>query len=301
MKPIFKILAAFFVIFSTIALADIIFGKIADNITQTKGMTKQHYIMSGSDYYDILFVGSSRAHRHYDTPYITDSLGFKTFNAGEDGRGLTYQYPLLKSYLQHNNPKIVVLEISPAIDGKWNERISMLYPLVKKYDEVISVAEMIDDANKYYLQSNLYRYNSNLISEMRGLRHPFTNNTLGFDPVLVSKAPAGTFDDNNIRSYLTPVDSVEYQVLSDMIRMCKSKDVDLVGVISPIYGKIDRRHDIDSIFRAYNVHFIDNTSFRLPLEPNNYFKDATHLNILGAREYTKYIMHQLTDSLQVIN
>ena len=88
--------------------------------------------------------------------------------------------------------------------------------------------------------------------------------------------------------------------LEDVIHLCKYKNIQLVGIVSPIYGKTDRKHDIDSIFKVNNIPFIDNTSFRLPLEPNEYFKDETHLNSRGAREYTKYVMRQISDSLNLI-
>lgn len=300
MKPILKVLAAFAVVITTFIFSDIVFGKVADYVTQNKGRTKQNYFMSGRDHYDIIFIGSSRAYRHYDAPFINDSLGFKAFNAGEDGRGLSYQYPELKAYLSHNNPRLIVLELSPSIDGKWNERIAMLYPLADKYSDIVSTAEKIDPANKYYLKSGLYRYNSNMINELRGLRNPFVTKSFGFDPVPVRKAPQGTFDADRTRTYLRPIDTVECSILEDLIHLCNDKNVRLVGVISPIYGKIDRRLDVDSIFKANNIPFIDNTSFRLPLDPEEYFKDETHLNIRGAREYTKYVMHQISDSLNLI-
>lgn len=301
MKTVFKILGAFAVIILTTVISDVVFGSVADVITQNKGLTKQSYIMAGQENYDVFFVGSSRAHRHYDTPFISDSLGLKSFNAGEDGRGLSYQYPLLSAYLNNRTPRLVVLEVSPEISGKWNERISMLYPLARKYNEITDVAQLIDRYNKYYLMSNLYRYNSNLTSEIRGIRNPFTIEKLGFDPLPVAKAPKGTFEDNSIRRYQSTIDTIECRILNDLISMCKSKNVTLVGIISPIYGKIERNNTVDSIFMSNGIMLIDNSSYRLPLEPNDYFKDATHLNVRGAREYTKYVMHQLCDSLQLID
>lgn len=166
----------------------------------------------------------------------------------------------------------------------------------------MDVAEMIDPDNKYYLKSNLYRYNSNLITEIRGLRHPFSpSSTLGFDPAPVRKASKGTFVKNKIRSYSNKIDSIEDNLLIELIGLCKNKSVNVVGIFSPIYGNIDRPHDIDRIFKANNILLIDNISYRLPLEPDEYFKDEIHLNERGAREYTKYVIRQLSDSLQSVN
>lgn len=302
MKAIYKIIAAFSVIIITITLTDLAFGKVADYITRNKGLTKQNYLMSCHDKYEIIFVGSSRAHRHYDTPFINDSLGIKTFNAGDDGRGLTYQCPELKAYLNRNTPKLVVLDLSPALDGKWNERISMLYPLANIFNEISDIAEKVEANNKFYLKSSLFRYNSNLITELSGLRHPFSaESTYGYNPVPVRLVPEEIFKQDKPRSYSHQIDSIEYNILIDLIKLCKNKRVNLVGVFSPIYGNIERSHDIDSIFEAYNIPLIDNITFRLPLKPNKYFNDATHLNEIGAREYTKHVIYQISDSLHLLN
>ncbi len=255
--------------------------------------------MTATDDSKIVFVGSSRAHRHYDAPFVTDSLGIPAINLGEDGRGISYQYPLLAGYLNNNNPDIIVLEISPAIDGKWNERISMLYPLANNCAEIPRTASLIDPNNQYYLLSSLYRYNSNLLNEFRNYWHPFdATKSRGFDPVAVKKAPKGTFAPTT-RTYLDSTDPTELQILENLIELCQSKHIKLVGVISPIYADVRRRHDIDSVFASHYVPLIDNINYRQNLAPEEYFKDQTHLNIRGAREYTKYVMRQLTDSIKV--
>lgn len=301
MKSALKILSAFAVILVTLVLSDYAFGKLTDITLGGKIKSKQEYMITQKDDSEIVFIGSSRAHRHYDAPYITDSLGIKAFNAGEDGRGLTFQLPLLTKYLQRNHPKVVVLEMSASIDGKWNDRIGMLYPLANKCTQVIDVSTRIDGFNQYYLKSNLYRYNSNLVNELRNSRHPFKLlPNRGFDPVSIQKAPEGTFAEST-RHYLEPTDSIERAILIDIINLCKERDVALVGIMSPIYANIERRYEIDSIFAQYKVPLIDNMGYRLPLSPNEYFKDQTHLNVYGARAYTKHIMQQLRDSLMIFN
>lgn len=302
MKPLLKILAAFIVIIITFFITDVVFGKITDSIIRTKGMTKQMYVMSSDDSYDLIFIGSSRANHHYDTPFINDSIGISSFNAGEDGRGLTYQYPVLKEYLKKNNPKLVVLELASALDGNWNDHISILYPLSNKYNSIIETAAKIDPYNRYYLMSNLYRYNSNLIGEFKSIFRPFkASKTFGFSPISINETSAG-FDQERILSFNSPIDSVEYNILIDLIKMCQKKHVNLVGIMSPIVlKKMERPNVIDSIFKTNGVPLIDNTYFRLDHEPKDYFKDAVHLNEFGAREYTKYVMHQLTDSLKLIS
>lgn len=199
MKTIIKILSAFAVVSATFIIIDIAFGKVLDYVTRNKGLTKQNYVMSGRDKYDLLFIGSSRSNHHYDTSYITDSLKLKSFNAGEDGRGLTYQYPELYAYLTCHTPDVIVLDVLPNLDGEWKNRIAMLYPLANKYDIIIKTAEKVDLKNKYLLLSNLYRYNSNIPSELYGVRYPFkATENYGYVPISIKKSRVDTLKEDSI-------------------------------------------------------------------------------------------------------
>lgn len=190
----------------------------------------------------------------------------------------------------------------PNLDGEWKNRMAMLYPLANKYDIIVKTAEKVDLKNKFLLLSSLYRYNSNLPSELYGVRYPFkATENYGYVPIPIKKSREGTLKEDSLIHFSSHVDSVEYQILVDMINICKKKNIKLIGVLSPIYGKVNRSCMVDDIFKKYGVPIIDNTAFRLPIDPKKYFKDATHLNRRGAREYTKFFMHQLTDSLNVFH
>lgn len=300
MKTSLKIISAFAVIIGTLVISDYIFGKTLYLILGGKIKSKQEYLLTQTDDSEIIFFGSSRAHRHYDTPYITDSLGIKAFNAGEDGRGLTFQLPLMKHYLENNHPSIIVLELPTSLDGKWNNRISMLYPLSNTCPDITEVAEEIDPYNRYYLKSSLFRYNSNIVNEFRNHLHPFKMlPNRGFDPISNILTPDGIFA-NAVYDHSDSSDTIELNILTEIINLSLNNQIPLVGIISPIYGEVKRRHDIDSIFARYNIPFLDNTDFRLQEKPNTYFKDPSHLNRYGARQYTMYVMQQLTDSLKIL-
>lgn len=300
MKALLKISAALAVILATFLLSDFIFGLVADGFTQRRGLTKQQYFLSSREDYDLIFLGSSRANHHYDTPYIADSLGIRAFNAGQDGRGLSYQYPLLKAYLSHHKPRLVVLEMHLALDGARNGRIALLYPLAEKYEEIGEAAELLDPANKLYLRSALYRYNSNLVYEARGILHPYSNVSLGYDPLPPKKVPEDMLKEEKRYWFPSEIDPTECRMLENIISLCKDRDIPLVGVISPVYERVWRTAVIDSILQANHIPLIDNSAYRLPLDAPEYFRDEMHLNAVGAREYTKYFMRQIADTLRLI-
>lgn len=299
MKQLSKIFYAFLIIFGSFFISDYLFGLGATKYF-FPDKSKAGYILSKPDDSDIVFFGSSRAYHHYDTPFITDSLGIKAFNAGEDGRGLTFQLPLIKTYLENNKPKLLVLEVFDQLDGFWNDRIAMLYPLVDDYPEIKTAAIEVNPYNKFFLNSNLYRYNSNVINELKNKSHPFTaDNSRGFSPTTPNPpgVPVILIEEPQIKK---PIDPVEENALKNILEFCIEKDIKVIGVNSPIYQTKKSLGVSDSIFRSYNFPFIDNTTFRLPLAPEEYFKDNAHLTEKGAREYTKYFMKQITDSLKLL-
>lgn len=96
-------------------------------------------------------------------------------------------------------------------------------------------------------------------------------------------------------------DSIEIKTLIKILNLCKERNINLVGVISPIYSYPSGPGITDSIFQLYKYPLIDNSGFRLPFDPEEYFKDPYHMNQLGAKEYTKYFMKQLLDSLHYLS
>ena len=80
------------------------------------GYTKRTNDLIMKDCHDVLIMGSSRAHHHYDTPYLSDSLGVDVYNAGYDGNGVILAYGILELVLERYQPKLIILDIEPSFD-----------------------------------------------------------------------------------------------------------------------------------------------------------------------------------------
>ena len=61
---------------------------------------------------DILFLGSSHAYRGFD-PRLFSSRGLRTFNLGSSSQSPLQTRLLVDRYLEHLNPKLVVMEVFP--------------------------------------------------------------------------------------------------------------------------------------------------------------------------------------------
>lgn len=298
MRQVIKIISGLAVVLATAVAFDCVMGWMADKLLLDKVYSKTQYSMTARTDADIVVVGSSRASHHYDTPFMIDSLGIKAYNAGQDGRGLTFHLPLLQTYLRHNDPKVVVLELLPSIDGSWNDRISMLFPLCDISDDISKEAAVIDPFYPLYLKSNLYRHNSNLVDEAKAKLRPYDVKSMGFDPIPVDGSRKA--DPEKPVDNVSIPDHIEMKALVDIIRLCKDKNIDLVAMISPVYGEVAVSPALMEVLRREHVMLMDNRKLDLGGDPARYFNDGMHMNALGAREYTKRVAKQLRDSLRIL-
>lgn len=63
---------------------------------------------------DILFLGSSRSYRHYDSRIFLED-GYSSFNLGSSAQTCLQMEILVKRYLDSLNPKFIVLDIYPGM------------------------------------------------------------------------------------------------------------------------------------------------------------------------------------------
>lgn len=292
MKEIGKIIAALVVMLATFCLADVIFGIIADKTINSKSNGKPAYDLMRKEDDKLVIFGSSRASHHYDTKFLTDSLNIPSYNFGMDGRGLTYHDVILSNYLKSNKPEIVVLDLIPTdLEGGWNERISILYPYLTRYEDVERVASELDPSNNLILRSNLYRYNSALLSELKWKFEKYSPDGRGYIP-LEPKPMIGMTESELVIS--EDVDSLSLKSLRNIAEVTDKKEIPLVIVISPIFNKLKNKDKIIGLIKqnAPNAKVIDDSGFRFG-DDSNYFNDNAHLNKKGALIFTKYLMSQL--------
>lgn len=295
MKQLGKIFLSLFIILATVGVIDLLFGDITDKLLFSAPHTKFAYAINNSGNPDLVIFGSSRAENHYDTPFINDSLHINAFNLGEPGRGLTYHNASIAAYLQNHQPKVILLDLLPDdLSGQINNRIKPLYPYIDKYNGVKKVAYNVDPFNRYILKSKLLRLNSEIFEHIKKIRHTYIPATLGYTPLPVSSLYNDVIEkEYNSRDY--QVDSIAKECLLDIIKECESHNVKLVVVYSPEFTKRHYKMPITTICDSLNIKVIDDLNFRLNKPANEYFYDNRHLNLIGAREYSRHVINQLKE------
>lgn len=244
---------------------------------------------------DVLVLGSSRANHHYVSSMFKDSLGLSCYNAGRDGHDILYAYMIFQSFLERNTPKMVVVDIaSSMMDGSWiehNKDMTCFYGASQAVTEVLD-KDVLKGFDKVKMLSNLYRYNNTLewiataYLSNRGegdgyFPMPVTNNGM---TKVVGKDHA----------FKPHPKCLSY--LDDIVKTCKEKDIQLILCVSPSLSY--SMHGINDWMMEYGkqqqIKTLDFTGDTTYVDHPDLFFDATHLNDLGARAFTKHLLNNVS-------
>ena len=110
-----KYLLHILLFFAFVAVVDVSVGSFGRYLQghAKGGSTRQFDDLVMKDQHDVLILGSSRARHHYDTPFLSDTLGLDVYNAGYDGNGVVLAVGILKMVLNRYCPKLVIFDVEP--------------------------------------------------------------------------------------------------------------------------------------------------------------------------------------------
>lgn len=276
--------------FLLVAALDFVFGKVCNYMFSHPkgGETKAlQYLVNDCDK-DILIMGSSRAHCHYDDKMIEDSLGISCYNAGVEGNGIIMMYGLYK--LMKHKPKIIIYDLEPSFDlmeyaeDQNNTRyVSILkFFSSKEVDDILqTLSPMLALKNK----SSLYRYNARFITVAKDYLKGAPVGRYGFAPA------QGEMSEEPIQAEVkqVKVDSTKYSFFERFIECTKKDGVNLLVVASPKYGfDGGSLEPIKSLCSQNDIRFLDYSNDER-FQRLDYFKEPMHMNMKGAILYSSII------------
>lgn len=265
------------------------------------GRTKQFDDLVMKDTHDILILGSSRAHSHYDTPFLSESLGMDVYNGGNDGNGIVLAYGILDMVLERYQPQLVLFDVEPAFDivvydqdNNHTRYISHLKPYYRKR----VASEIIKDVNTkewYKAQSGLIRFNTEIVEIIvdnvinRGIEKK------GYLPLVGSIAK----EPNPSPSKPSELDSFKLRYIEKLILLCESKNIPLILVGSPKYGAKNSSaiQPVKETAERYGVTFLDFYADSVFMQHKEWFKEPMHLNREGARRFSESIINDIQSEL----
>ena len=300
MKKYLLHILLFFVIVAAVDVSVGSFGRYLQGHAKG-GSSRQFDDLVMKDRHDVLILGSSRAHHHYDTPFLSDSLGVDVYNAGFDGNGVVLADGVLEMVLNRYKPRLVLFDIEPAFDvnvyDKDNHHTRYIKNLKPYYREE-GVSEIIKDVSVEEwrkVQSGLIRYNTEILGMLvdnvidRGLERR------GFQPFKgkMEKEPEPKAPKDVVR------DSFKLAYIEKLIRLCQENDVPLILVGSPKYGQKNSEalQPVKEIAEKYDVRFLDYYAEPSFMAHKGWFKEPMHLNSEGARVFSKMIAQEISELL----
>lgn len=273
---------------------DVLVGKVFDNLLQHVGckgqIGKTDYALNRVDA-QIIIVGSSRAAHHYDPLIIADSTSKTTYNVGRDGCFFSHNCCLINAILDRYTPEVIIWEFSPEYLYEESGQVTSLYPYYLRNKYITShINEEVSWSEKVKLHSSIYRYNSlaiRIMSRFSLSQDAFVDKNCGFEP-LSPKELLEPLELSERESNFIEKNHRNINKFLDTVNRAKSKGVNVILVTSPIYAKCHDGEELEfltSLCTEENITYIDNRS--LYSNAPAFFNDQTHMNALGASQYTR--------------
>lgn len=298
MKKYITYILAFFV---AVVAIDQTVGMVGDYMQHHSkpGPNKQFDDLCLNDVYDVLIMGSSRAHHHYVPQILEDSLELDVYNAGYDGNGVILSYGILQMILERYKPKCIIYDVEPAFDidvYKPDNNRTRYLSLLKRYYRHKGVKIVLKDISwKTWIMSysGIYRYNSVFLNSIREYLRGGTVFAKGYQPL------TGEMQSETNKSEIgsKPIlDSVKVSYLHRFIQCSKENDIKLILALSPKYGVENDRVQlfVHDLAEQYDIPIIDYYSDDYFQDNMKLFKEPMHLNNSGAMRYSSIIAYQLS-------
>ena len=286
--------------FAFVAIIDLCVGVTGDYFQANAkgGDTRKTNDLVVRDQHDILIFGSSRACHHYNTPFLSDTLGMDVFNAGYDGNGVVLSCGLLSMVLERYQPKLIIFDVEPSFDifnnaaDNGNKRyINLLKPYFKN-TVVASVIKGVSEEEYYKSYSGMMRYNTTIISKAFDYIGGHAVSNKGFVPM------NGVYQGESKEHFKqtpTSIDEYKLDCLTNMLNMAKLKNVPIMLVASPKYGEnnTDDLQTVITICKDSQTPFVDYYADSLFMKHKEWFNEPMHLNATGAKIFSSLLIENI--------
>lgn len=292
------------VLFLGIMIAlDLTTGMVMDHINANtvKGdYGRNNYIATGTCA-DFLIFGSSRAIHHYDPEKITDAINLTCYNCGEDGMGIVTMFGRYQMIRQRHIPKLVIYDAVAGFDlgiDDMSKYIGWLRFYAEGNDSIAKLVENIDSTEKYKMWAKTYKYNSCFIDIVGQYtsKDPSTARDYKYAPLygcITYKV------DKPVKSKQFEVSAIKLSLFEKMICQCKHDNTIFVVTISPWYQATNDSEykSLISLCKRHGITVLNHFKDKCFRNNPTLFKDASHLNIDGVKQYNRMIIEELREIL----
>lgn len=254
--------------------------------------SKIHKILQlKNKHYNLVFLGSSRTENHVDCELVKKLTGKSCVNLGMSGAKLGDMLILL-SLAESNNITFdsvaIQIDYNYSSSGLSNNFKANLIPFAQ--NPLIKKELSKDKDNFFYNYIPFYRYMK--YDKVVGFREffatlinkkPKTEIVFGFNP----KKGTGVKVSGKLPKRFNPINK-EYESIKALLARTKSK---LIQFTAPYCSKIENRDKLQDLKKIIPT-LLDYVS--LFDNKEKYYFNCAHLNIQGAREFTKVLIEDMS-------
>lgn len=282
-------LAVFAILFFIrIGNTPLVYRATQGNVWKGGGTYVKTHEFKTNEMHDIVIVGSSHAYRGYD-PRIFGEYGFNTYNLGTSDQKLMCSYYLIKNYINHNNCKLLILDLYDRVFSQSN---------IESHSDMIQNIPSDKAALQISLASkDLRAINMFTLRLFNKISKPLDSDTLGYiKGYLPTKKQLRLPAKKRDYTYKTNDEALQY--LDKILGYLKQEGVKVVmtehalPTVSPAPDHAQFRKDVFHILDKYNVPWFDYTTDSSMTEIQ-YFADESHLNIKGVYKYNHRLINDL--------
>lgn len=264
--------------------------------------------------FDLLIIGSSRAESHFRPDIIDSTTGLNSYNAGMVGATFPFIEGTLEAYLENSSaPKYVVLNIDYHMFVASDDSIryfpsyfpflsnEALYSKFSERDKRFIAFKWIPFYSMPYFGT---KYLNNSLRGFFDIPGKYDSTYIkGYTPIPI--ADPKDMDTVSIKPYRPWLKNTSWKSLQNIISLCRSKNIKLILVISPLYHRLSEAilneneiiQNLESIAKKENCVFMNLVHLPITFEKNR-FSDLDHLNRLGALEFSRIFAHDLTQYIK---
>lgn len=272
-----------------------------------------------NDLVDVLFAGDSHTYCSFIPQYIFNDAGITSASISTDSQSILNSYWLLKEALKTQSPKLLIMDIHCIEDSirdttSIEKTVSGLLIMPDlSYNKVLAYIDIKNNKYAGYDRINfknvlaLFEYSDD-IGEIMNIKSilEFLNNpcesygTFGYYP----QTPINEFlglNEGNRNGKIEFKDTIACRYLEKIYALCNENNINLIITRTPYSSQNVDANIVDDIIKwtkDNDVSFIDYFGLieDLNISYKTDFRDNTHLNYLGAKKATKYLIDYLKNN-----
>ena len=239
---------------------------------------------------DILFLGSSRAYRHYD-PRNFSANGITSFVLGSSAQTFNETEFLVEKYTQNIQPGLVVIDICPEMFR--NEHLEPQLDIISHFDFKSNFMSLFDwDLRVESINTIIFSFYSNYILNRTYFEEDYNN---------VNYVHGGYLEKKKIEfsknlNFLSSVEVNESQIksLRKIITNLEKRNIRIIFVQSPMQNGLRYQNydQFNEVINSLDQKFFDYRSSSM-FQDTIHFYDINHLNQNGVNLFNKLLLDSL--------